>query len=74
MSLPRPLSFDATHGLGGRAAYDTDFVVELDSQGGLGDGNRDGLLIVDPAEGDLLTDDHDHPGVACAPLQPDRLR
>jgi hypothetical protein len=32
-----------------------------------------GLMLVDAAEGDLLSDDHDHAGVAGSALNPDRL-
>jgi hypothetical protein len=42
---------------GGGAADDADAaVVELDSQGGLGDQHGGGLVLVDAGEGDLLPD------------------
>ena len=57
------------------ASDDADLlVVELDRQGGLGDQDREGLVPVDPTEGDFLSGDHDHPGVGCASLHPDWLR
>jgi hypothetical protein len=49
-------------------------VVELDPQRGLGDQDRDGLMLVDTAEGDLVFGDHEHAGVGGASLDPDRLR
>ncbi len=52
---PGPLAFDATHWLGGGAADDPGVpVAELNGEGGLGNQHGDGLMSVDPAEGDLL--------------------
>jgi hypothetical protein len=52
---PGPLAFDAAHWLGGGAADDPDVAVaELDGERGVGDQHGDGLVHVDPAEGNLL--------------------
>ncbi|WP_146167592.1 hypothetical protein [Micromonospora sp. MH33] len=45
-------------------------IVAFDGEGGVRDVDGDGLASVDPAEGDLLADDHDDSAVGGPPLHP----
>jgi hypothetical protein len=66
------LLLDVTDGVVGGAADEADVaVIELDRQGGLGDGDREALVCVGAAESDLLAGDHDDAAVRGAPLDPD---
>jgi hypothetical protein len=47
--------------------------AQVDGHGVFGDADGDNLPGVDPAESDLLADDHDHAGVAGHALDVDRL-
>src|SRR5689334_975039 len=71
---PRPVGLGVAGWGGGGAAHDPGFgAVQLDGQGGAGDGDAEGLPGVGAAEGDLLPADHDHAGGVGAALHPDRL-
>jgi hypothetical protein len=60
--------------LGGGASHDLDVaVVEVDGQGGVGDGHADGSVLMQATEGDFLAGDHDDAGVGGPPLHTDRL-
>jgi hypothetical protein len=72
-TLRGPGCFEAAHGLGGGAGDGADVAGGLDRQRGLGDVDGDHGVSMDPAQGDLLAGDHDHPGVRRMLLRADRL-
>jgi len=58
--VPGTLTLDTADRLCGGPSHDLDVaVVEVDGQGGVGDGHGDGPVLMQAAEGDSLTGDHD---------------
>jgi hypothetical protein len=70
--LARPVGFDVAHEVVGGASDSAGAVVAVDGQLRLGHIDGDGLAGVDPAKGDLLSDDHDDAAVGGPALDCDR--
>ena len=72
-SLAVLLGFDAADRLGGGPPDGAGVLAEVDGHGLGSDVDGDDPAGVDAAQGYLLPGDHDDAGVACHPLDGDRL-